>query len=184
MEIHSVKYRCIPVYQPEYVKTATIHTKEALSVIAEQKKQNEIQNLHKKWGSQTIEPTQAPVEYVPRSAEFVNSIRDKFQREREEKIEILKKESQRSADFKHVRSQSCSKHYPIERRVIGTQSPKYHRRATFGTLDISRNPNLGKTPNNSPTVYDTKKEKNKVSAFAQALENAAWRKKGVTASNW
>jgi len=184
MEIHSVKYRCIPVYQPEYVKTATIHSKETLSVIDEQKKKYETDNLHKKWGSQTIEPTQPPVEYLPRSVEFVNIIKEKFHQERDRKIEILKKESQlvttsTAKELKQVRSQSCNKHYPIERRVIGIQSPKYQRRANFGTLDIP-----AKIPCNSNTVYDTKKEKNKVSAFAQTLENATWRKKTVTASNW
>ena len=183
LEIHSVKYRCIPVYQPEIVKTGKLHGKESLSVINEN--EHSIP-LHKKWGSQTIEPTQEPFGYVPRSAVLINNIKEKFRKERERKMDLIKRDSVNhrspSKEFKQTRT-SSSKQFPIEKTVVGSQSPKFHKKAAYGMMNYSRGSNTH-TPCNSSTVYDAKAEKSKVAAFAHALENAAWRKKSVAGHCW
>lgn len=198
MEVHSVKYRCIPVYQLEYTKTGTIHNKEgALEVISEENKQKHYEQneagatIHRKWGSQTIEPTQDPVEYIPRSAEIINITKEKFQKEREKKMELLKTESRRidtmtrsrsvenspSLGYKRVRVQ---KQFPIETNVVGTTpSPRFIRRvATYGVVN-NRSRTVPSSPCTSPTVYGRASEKEKILAFTHALGTAAWRKRSV-----
>ena len=131
-EVHAVKYRCIPVYQPEIVRTGMIHEKvtSTKSATMGTPKRSETSRpveseealLHKKWASQTIEPTQEPVDFLPRSAEFISNIKEKFRQERERKIDQLKKESQKNSltittndrtsdgvknrEYKHTRSRS------------------------------------------------------------------------------
>ena len=168
--------------------------------------------LHKKWGSQTIEPTQEPVDFVPRSAEFINNIKEKFRLERERKIEQLKKAETRrrpapAKEYRHVRSRSdthaenatgkefkrslsCKK-YAIEHTTVGSQSPKYHRRASYNvhntacrSLSLSTGERTKNQVTTTSTVYDSRTEQGKVAAFAKSLENARWHKKPLTVSNW
>ena len=220
-EVHPVKYRCIPVYQPEIVQTGMFHSKVKTlmkkKLAEEEEKENgeksEDKLVHKKWGSQTIEPTQEPFDFVPRSAEFINNIKEKFRQERERKIEQLKMaETRRKTptpkEYRHVRSQSDTldqngpgkefkrshscKQYPIEHTMVGLQSPKYHRRASYNvhnTTSRSSSTAAGSctTKNQvsaTSTVYDSRTEQGKVAAFAKSLENTPWRKKPVVASNW
>ena len=221
-EVHPVKYRCIPVYQPEIVQTGMFHSKvktlmkKKLAEEEEEKEDGEKSEdklVHKKWGSQTIEPTQEPFDFVPRSAEFINNIKEKFRQERERKIEQLKMAETRrrtptTKEYRHVRSQSDTldqngpgkefkrshscKQYPIEHTMVGLQSPKYHRRASYNVHNTtSRSSSTaagsGTTKNHvsaTSTVYDSRTEQRKVAAFAKSLENTPWPKKPVIASNW
>lgn len=184
VEVHSVKYRCIPVYQLEYTKTGTIHNKEGLEVISEENKQKHqqgtVNKIHRKWGSQTIEPTQDPVEHVPRSAEIINSAKKKFEKERERKMEHLKTQSRRIENspalaFKKIRTQ---RQYSVESNVTETSNNKpTDQRTTYGGVNKSRT--APSTPCSSPRVYSRSSEKEKILAFTHALENAAWRKRSV-----
>ena len=221
-EVHPVKYRCIPIYQPEIVQTGMFHNRVKKGSVRKITPQGESDRkgdaeesgeelLHKKWGSQTLEPTQEPVDFVPRSAEFINNIKEKFRQERERKIEQLKKaETRRRAapakEYRHVRSRSdthaenlsagefkrshsCKK-YAIEHTTVGSQSPKYHRRASYNvhnTASRSQSSNgdgARKQFSTTSTVYDSRTEQGKVAAFAKSLENARWHNKPLTVSNW
>lgn len=200
VEVHSATYRCIPVYQPEYTKTGTVHAKEALALISEERKsrqykQREVGRIHKKWGSQTIEPTQDKAEYIPRSAEIINNIKDKLQKVREKKIELLHSavKTKRApvlsaAARRESMTRSKSVGYPPEQENEQAQrpkeelpqqtkpSPRVYRRATYGYINKSRTVPV---INSAPTSYERNTEREKIIAFTHALENAAWRKRSV-----
>lgn len=184
-EVQQAKYRCNPVHKPEITTTPRVYTHDSsgdLDVIREESNDPRNAARVKRSGSLNVERTQERLGFIPRSAEFKRNIL-KQHRDEQNKREQHHDNNQVTnsvAIKKKIRTQSC-KQYPIERTVIGSASPKFHRTASFGmTRSTSRS--LPVSPCPSPTLFDASFEKNKIMAFTHALEKAAWRKRGSCSS--
>ena len=198
VEVQSAKYRCQPIYKVEMTTTSPVHNHDSanLSMIREEVGNNRHHHgykppsLTKRWNSMKLDSAQERVGFLPRSAE----IKEYYEASKENRNHKQKQPSSKNHNSnqpagnlhnsephdhiemkKRIRTQSL-KQYPIERTVIGSASPKLHKKSSSIRTAVS----APTSPCPSPTLFDADLEREKVLAFAHALETAAWRKRSFS----